>query len=331
MRAGALVLLAAGLGAAGWRPPATAEEVALPEVWTGRQRWHQAHSQLRQITLNTTMRPSNSKTERACARAHHEWRKKLVRAVRGGLARAEFRNVNGSGRVRLPVEPLHPFHPLPPLPRAFVDPACWEAPRWLFVDLGARFFMRIKTKRGKHLLQFGSFFEGLCGLPGGERFAFHSFDINDYGRGNVPPFVKWHHAAVGVAGGWVTVAGQDAGAHAQAVPAGQPPPPGAVPSIDFPAWLLDHARAADFVVVKMDIEGAEFAVIRALIASGAHRLIDELYFECHGVIDRDVRLAWRLHTMPGGERVPDRNVRPLDCAYAANDLRAAGVYTHDWD
>eukprot|EP01065_Artemidia_motanka_P016999 TRINITY_DN20571_c0_g1_i1.p1 TRINITY_DN20571_c0_g1~~TRINITY_DN20571_c0_g1_i1.p1 ORF type:complete len:329 (+),score=56.31 TRINITY_DN20571_c0_g1_i1:63-1049(+) len=310
-----------------WVQPKTAEEVSLPEVWNG-YLWPKAQELLKRIE-NTTLHPPAHKTDKACRATHAEWRRKLVRAVRGGLVKAKFRSVSGSGFVALPIEPLQPFHPLMPLPRAYVDEGCWNASRWFFIDLGARYFVRLKTKRGgKRQLQFGSFFEGLCGIPGGERFIFHSFDLNDYGRGNVPSFVHWHHAAVGIADGWVRVAGQQAGAHAVPLPEEAA---GAVRSIDFSSWLLQHVKEADFVVVKMDIEGMEFAVLRSLLVTGAHRLVDELYFECHGIVDADVRKAWRLHLLPKGGEVPERNVRPLDCAFVADDLRAAGVYVHDWD
>ena len=46
-------------------------------------------------------------------------------------------------------------------------------------------------------------------------------------------------------------------------------------------WLAKHVQRRDFVVLKMDIEGAEFAVLPALLASGSACLIDELYLECH--------------------------------------------------
>ena len=54
-----------------------------------------------------------------------------------------------------------------------------------------------------------------------------------------------------------------------------------IPAIDFAEFVRTHATPDDFVLVKMDIEGAEFVVVPELIASGAACLIDELYLECH--------------------------------------------------
>lgn len=46
-------------------------------------------------------------------------------------------------------------------------------------------------------------------------------------------------------------------------------------------WIFDNLKEDDFVVMKMDIEGAEFVVIPSLIESGAACLIDEVFLECH--------------------------------------------------
>lgn len=54
-----------------------------------------------------------------------------------------------------------------------------------------------------------------------------------------------------------------------------------VMSIDFSLFLKNVATKDDFVVVKMDIEGAEFAVLQSLIDTSAYELIDHLYCEYH--------------------------------------------------
>lgn len=42
-----------------------------------------------------------------------------------------------------------------------------------------------------------------------------------------------------------------------------------VPAVDFAAWLRRTASEADFVHLKMDIEGGEFALMGHLAATGA--------------------------------------------------------------
>jgi FkbM family methyltransferase len=54
-----------------------------------------------------------------------------------------------------------------------------------------------------------------------------------------------------------------------------------VPSIDFSKWILENCNKSDYVVLKMDIEGAEYNVLEKVISSGAVALIDKLYIEWH--------------------------------------------------
>lgn len=54
-----------------------------------------------------------------------------------------------------------------------------------------------------------------------------------------------------------------------------------VGTVDIARWLREHVRADDFVSVKMDIEGAEYAVLQHLLDDGAIDLVDELRCEFH--------------------------------------------------
>lgn len=54
-----------------------------------------------------------------------------------------------------------------------------------------------------------------------------------------------------------------------------------VPSIDFAAWLCDNTRQEDFVLLKLDVEGAEYPILDHLLASDAAGRIDILFIEFH--------------------------------------------------
>lgn len=54
-----------------------------------------------------------------------------------------------------------------------------------------------------------------------------------------------------------------------------------VRTIDFARWLAISFTRDDEIIVKMDIEGAEYAVLSRLLASGAIDLIDTLFCEFH--------------------------------------------------
>lgn len=86
-----------------------------------------------------------------------------------------------------------------------------------------------------------------------------------------------------------------------------------VKTIDFLAWLQKHVQPADYVVCKMDVEGAEFELVPALIASGAAPLIDELFIECHS---EEI-----------GRNGPHHY---HECVKMLRDAQNAGMWVHEW-
>ena len=58
-------------------------------------------------------------------------------------------------------------------------------------------------------------------------------------------------------------------------------PPSTVHTVDVPGWIKRSFSETDFVVLKMDIEGAEHDIIKTLIRTQTHALIDILAWECH--------------------------------------------------
>ena len=94
-----------------------------------------------------------------------------------------------------------------------------------------------------------------------------------------------------------------------------------VPTIDISEFLLRRVREDDYVVLKMDVEGAEFQLIPHLISTGATSLIDEIYVEVHAP------------SVDGGEdpRKPLVSGRTRhDAKELVSSLRRAGVYAHQW-
>ena len=54
-----------------------------------------------------------------------------------------------------------------------------------------------------------------------------------------------------------------------------------VRTVNLIKWLEVNFYQEDMIIVKMDIEGAEHDVIKSMIKTGAHKLIDVLAWECH--------------------------------------------------
>ena len=89
----------------------------------------------------------------------------------------------------------------------------------------------------------------------------------------------------------------------------------AVPALDIADWLRRHVGEDDFVVVKCDIEGAEYSVLPHLLSVG--HLIDEVFSEVH------------YFAANGLDLVRDKTVH--DARALITSLRAAGVYAHAWN
>lgn len=51
--------------------------------------------------------------------------------------------------------------------------------------------------------------------------------------------------------------------------------------IDFSKWLRDNFSDEDYIVIKMDIESAEYEVLEKMMTEGTLEMIDELYIEWH--------------------------------------------------
>merc|ERR1712080_730546 len=68
-----------------------------------------------------------------------------------------------------------------------------------------------------------------------------------------------------------------------------------VPLVDVVTWLALHFHEDDYLVVKLDVEGAEFPIINALLDRGLSGLVDVLVLECHGFLGDCGALFDRLH------------------------------------
>ena len=76
-----------------------------------------------------------------------------------------------------------------------------------------------------------------------------------------------------------------------------------VPCIDFSAWLKRTFTSGDTVIVKMNIEGAEYDVLEKCVLDNSIALITELHIQWHnrkipGIDSRHVALLGQLKAMP---------------------------------
>jgi FkbM family methyltransferase len=52
-------------------------------------------------------------------------------------------------------------------------------------------------------------------------------------------------------------------------------------SLDFSAWMAQEFSAADHIVLKMNIEGAEYEVLEKMLADGTLAMVNRLYVSFH--------------------------------------------------
>jgi FkbM family methyltransferase len=94
-----------------------------------------------------------------------------------------------------------------------------------------------------------------------------------------------------------------------------------IKGFDFEDWFKRTVSESDFVVVKMNVEGAEFHLIPRLIHSGAICLVDEIFLECH---------YNRWQRCCPGQRSPKFKKTYGQCLDLFTKLRDAGVLVHQW-
>ncbi|GAB2227169.1 hypothetical protein Droror1_Dr00008981 [Drosera rotundifolia] len=94
-----------------------------------------------------------------------------------------------------------------------------------------------------------------------------------------------------------------------------------IKGFDFANWLKDTVSEKDFVVIKMDVEGAEFSLIPRLFETGAICLIDEIFLECH---------YNRWQRCCPGQRSEKYDKTYEQCLDLFTSLRESGVLVHQW-
>jgi FkbM family methyltransferase len=91
-----------------------------------------------------------------------------------------------------------------------------------------------------------------------------------------------------------------------------------VRSISMEDILKDHkVTEEDFVVLKLDVEGGEWLILKHMAERDMFRLVDEIFLECHSV---DWNPRWG--TVDG--------TTLADCHNMFDALRGKGVYIHEW-
>ena len=93
--------------------------------------------------------------------------------------------------------------------------------------------------------------------------------------------------------------------------------PVTMPCINFSSWLSANFRKSDHVIVKMNIEGAEYEVLNKMLRSGSIKLLDELFVSFHNKkmeIDPQIhnKLILKLYSAMGRYFIAQNMISYLD-------------------
>lgn len=95
-----------------------------------------------------------------------------------------------------------------------------------------------------------------------------------------------------------------------------------IPCVDFSKWCTENFKKEDYVVLKLDIEGAEYEVLDKMLKDNSISLIDVLYIEFHNIrvhinpekdnelieiiISKGIKVVYEgINPLPIGERFND--------------------------
>lgn len=63
-----------------------------------------------------------------------------------------------------------------------------------------------------------------------------------------------------------------------------------VDAIDFSEWIINSFKQDDYLIIKMDIEGAEYEVLEKMIETGSINYLNELIIEFHQNMNENISL-----------------------------------------
>ncbi|XP_077862250.1 uncharacterized protein LOC144343703 [Saccoglossus kowalevskii] len=83
-----------------------------------------------------------------------------------------------------------------------------------------------------------------------------------------------------------------------------------VPAVDLSQWIQHNTNRADYVILKLDVEGAEYSIIKKMLEDGTFDWIDKFYGELHD---------WQPTGLSANEKID-----------IADRMEIAGVKLIDW-
>lgn len=129
----------------------------------------------------------------------------------------------------------------------------------------------------------------LSKFPNAHEYTIHSFEANPkmWKKFNQKKKAIFHGCAIWVHDGYVNFyLSPSPTSHSSSVIKNKrtgnlSKKPTKVPCIDLSMWIKNNISETDYLVVKLDIEGAEYSVLDKILNDGVAEKINELYVDWH--------------------------------------------------
>jgi len=189
------------------------------------------------------------------------------------------------------------------------------------ISTGRKVFIDMGSRKADSVTAF------LKHYPQAKEYDIHCFEANSdfnqwYEGENKMPRVTYHNMAVSTVNGTLSLSDEDVGSSIVVKSADKEKHAKSkmVSTINWNEFLLRNFQPGDFIIVKMDIEKAEFGVLHLLLKSIALLHIDHLLLECHCSTYVPAPRPKRLAKLIGRD----------ECKKMIHDMNDFGMVSIDW-
>lgn len=168
--------------------------------------------------------------------------------------------------------------------------------------------------------------------PDAEQYQIYSFEANENFNRYFDKFkdVIYHNVAVWIADGEIPFYNSNGGSSTvikgKAECGGFQDHKKLISCMDLSRWIASQFTREDYIILKMDIEGAEYDILDKMLKDNTIDFIDKLYIEWHcAKTNGEISLERHLRTLKG---VMDRGLTPYTwCAHEALEAAKNGDHS----
>jgi len=95
-----------------------------------------------------------------------------------------------------------------------------------------------------------------------------------------------------------------------------------VRTIDLDRWIKDNLSEDDYIILKMDIEGAEYEVLNHMIENGSIKYINKLFLEWHCAKTKEISVEQHIELL---ENLLHEELIPYQWSYTKTDFNSIAI------